>query len=180
VGVQASLSVSVGSQIGDEVEVRVEEAHPRDDFLELKEVIWGIQRDSFGWKLSSKNHFFPCTGFVLLALTPKLVFADILGEREFTCRSFLGLFQDEYNLCNLLKCWDILSDSRTSLFKKNVHKHHHLRKWLPVLHSMTSIRLIQIAVSMLNHVPETTNLMDQEIASRHCSACLTWLMAYVV
>ncbi|XP_062167390.1 ribonuclease II, chloroplastic/mitochondrial [Alnus glutinosa] len=39
VGVQASLSVSVGSQIGDEVEVRVEEAHPRDDFLELKEVI---------------------------------------------------------------------------------------------------------------------------------------------
>jgi exoribonuclease-2 len=39
VGFQASLSVSVGSQIGDEVVVRVEEAHPRDDFLELKEVI---------------------------------------------------------------------------------------------------------------------------------------------
>ncbi|KAK3016409.1 hypothetical protein RJ639_007056, partial [Escallonia herrerae] len=33
VGFQASAWVSVGSQIGDEVEVQVEEAHPRDDIL---------------------------------------------------------------------------------------------------------------------------------------------------
>lgn len=39
VGIQASTWVSVGAQIGDEVEVRVEEAHPRDDVLSLKEVI---------------------------------------------------------------------------------------------------------------------------------------------
>ncbi|CAK9175226.1 unnamed protein product [Ilex paraguariensis] len=38
VGVQASAWVSVGIQIGDEVEVRVEEAHPRDDVLSLKEI----------------------------------------------------------------------------------------------------------------------------------------------
>nr|POE98818.1 ribonuclease ii, chloroplastic/mitochondrial [Quercus suber] len=39
VGFQASAWVSVGAQIGDEVEVRVDEAHPRDDFISLKEVI---------------------------------------------------------------------------------------------------------------------------------------------
>uniref|UniRef100_A0A2N9J315 RNB domain-containing protein n=1 Tax=Fagus sylvatica TaxID=28930 RepID=A0A2N9J315_FAGSY len=39
VGFQASTWVSVGAQIGDEVEVRVDEAHPRDDALFLKEVI---------------------------------------------------------------------------------------------------------------------------------------------
>ncbi|XP_077239005.1 ribonuclease II/R family protein [Tasmannia lanceolata] len=38
VGIQASALVSVGTQIGDEIEVRVEEAHPRDDILFLKEV----------------------------------------------------------------------------------------------------------------------------------------------
>ncbi|XP_019053296.1 PREDICTED: ribonuclease II, chloroplastic/mitochondrial isoform X2 [Nelumbo nucifera] len=38
VGIQASAWVSVGSQIGDEIEVWVEEAHPRDDVLSLKEV----------------------------------------------------------------------------------------------------------------------------------------------
>ncbi|OMO66327.1 Ribonuclease II/R [Corchorus capsularis] len=39
VGFQASASVSLGTNVGDEIEVKVEEAHPRDDFLELKEVI---------------------------------------------------------------------------------------------------------------------------------------------
>lgn len=39
VGIQASACVSVGVQIGDEVEVQVEEAHPRDDVLFLKEVV---------------------------------------------------------------------------------------------------------------------------------------------
>ncbi|KAL6138737.1 hypothetical protein ACLB2K_064016 [Fragaria x ananassa] len=39
VGLQASAWVSVGSQIGDEVLVRVDEAHPRDDVLFLKEVV---------------------------------------------------------------------------------------------------------------------------------------------
>ncbi|XP_028066221.1 ribonuclease II, chloroplastic/mitochondrial-like isoform X2 [Camellia sinensis] len=39
VGIQASACVSVGVQIGDEVEVQVEEAHPRDDVLSLKEVV---------------------------------------------------------------------------------------------------------------------------------------------
>ncbi|XWS59822.1 hypothetical protein CRYUN_Cryun08bG0155000 [Craigia yunnanensis] len=39
VGLQASAWVSVGTQVGDEVEVKVEEAHPRDDVLFLKEVI---------------------------------------------------------------------------------------------------------------------------------------------
>ena len=38
VGIQASAAVSVGNLIGDEVEVVVEEAHPRDDVLYLKEV----------------------------------------------------------------------------------------------------------------------------------------------
>ncbi|XP_031102806.1 ribonuclease II, chloroplastic/mitochondrial [Ipomoea triloba] len=38
IGTQASVWVSTGVQIGDEVEVRVEEAHPRDDILCLKEV----------------------------------------------------------------------------------------------------------------------------------------------
>ncbi|OVA16519.1 Ribonuclease II/R [Macleaya cordata] len=37
VGIQASAFVSVGKQIGDEIEVRVEEAHPRDDVLSLEE-----------------------------------------------------------------------------------------------------------------------------------------------
>ena len=37
-GLQASAWVSLGKQIGDEVEVKVEEAHPRDDVLSLKEV----------------------------------------------------------------------------------------------------------------------------------------------
>ncbi|XWS43729.1 hypothetical protein CRYUN_Cryun16bG0128600 [Craigia yunnanensis] len=39
VGLQASAWVSVGTQVGDEVEVQVEEDHPRDDVLSLKEVI---------------------------------------------------------------------------------------------------------------------------------------------
>ncbi|XVE96893.1 hypothetical protein REPUB_Repub02eG0262900 [Reevesia pubescens] len=39
VGLQASAWVSLGTQVGDEVEVQVEEAHPRDDVLSLKEVI---------------------------------------------------------------------------------------------------------------------------------------------
>lgn len=39
VGFQASAWVSVGSQIGDEVVVRVEEADPRDDSLSLKEIV---------------------------------------------------------------------------------------------------------------------------------------------
>lgn len=38
IGTQASVWVSTGVQIGDEVEVQVEEAHPRDDILSLKEV----------------------------------------------------------------------------------------------------------------------------------------------
>ncbi|KAI3801258.1 hypothetical protein L1987_29362 [Smallanthus sonchifolius] len=39
VGFQASAWVSIGSHVGDEVEVRVEEAHPRDDIISLKEVV---------------------------------------------------------------------------------------------------------------------------------------------
>ncbi|XP_020252520.1 ribonuclease II, chloroplastic/mitochondrial isoform X1 [Asparagus officinalis] len=39
VGIQASASVSVGNLIGDEIEVVIEEAHPRDDVLSLKEVL---------------------------------------------------------------------------------------------------------------------------------------------
>ena len=39
---QASAKVSVGLQIGDEVQVQVEEAHPRDDVLSLKEVVVGV------------------------------------------------------------------------------------------------------------------------------------------
>ncbi|KAK4342917.1 hypothetical protein RND71_038733 [Anisodus tanguticus] len=38
IGVHASSWVSTGVQIGDEVDVQVEEAHPRDDVLSLKEV----------------------------------------------------------------------------------------------------------------------------------------------
>ncbi|KAH0737014.1 hypothetical protein KY290_035719 [Solanum tuberosum] len=38
IGIQASSWVSIGVQIGDEVDVQVEEAHPRDDILSLKEV----------------------------------------------------------------------------------------------------------------------------------------------
>ncbi|XP_051131032.1 ribonuclease II, chloroplastic/mitochondrial [Andrographis paniculata] len=38
VGIYASLWVSVGMHIGDEVKVQVEAAHPRDDVLTLKEV----------------------------------------------------------------------------------------------------------------------------------------------
>ncbi|KAK1563296.1 hypothetical protein Q3G72_025588 [Acer saccharum] len=45
VGFQASAWVSVGSQIGDEVEVQVEEAHPRDDVVFLKEVIRNKSED---------------------------------------------------------------------------------------------------------------------------------------
>lgn len=44
VGHQASAWVSVGTQVGDEVIIRVEESHPRDDFLSLKEVIWVVDR----------------------------------------------------------------------------------------------------------------------------------------
>ncbi|KAK4270333.1 hypothetical protein QN277_023379 [Acacia crassicarpa] len=39
VGFQATAWVSVGTQIGDEIVVKVEEAHPRDGFLSLKEII---------------------------------------------------------------------------------------------------------------------------------------------
>ncbi|KAF9679925.1 hypothetical protein SADUNF_Sadunf06G0066400 [Salix dunnii] len=39
VGLQASAWVSLGTQIGDEVQVRVEEAHPRDDIISLREVV---------------------------------------------------------------------------------------------------------------------------------------------
>ena len=42
VGMQASAKVSVGLQIGDEVQVQVEEAHPRDDVLSLMEVVEGV------------------------------------------------------------------------------------------------------------------------------------------
>ncbi|XP_048493412.1 ribonuclease II, chloroplastic/mitochondrial isoform X5 [Beta vulgaris subsp. vulgaris] len=38
VGLQASAWVTVGSQVGDEIEVRVEDAHPRADNLSLKQV----------------------------------------------------------------------------------------------------------------------------------------------
>lgn len=38
VGIQASAMVSVGKQIGDKIEVAVEEAHPRDDVLSIKEI----------------------------------------------------------------------------------------------------------------------------------------------
>ncbi|KAK6942965.1 Ribonuclease II/R, partial [Dillenia turbinata] len=38
-GYQASAWVSVGVQIGDEIDVRVEEAHPCEDVLALKEVV---------------------------------------------------------------------------------------------------------------------------------------------
>ncbi|KAJ8899689.1 hypothetical protein K2173_019387 [Erythroxylum novogranatense] len=38
VGFQAPAWVSEGVQVGDELQVQVEEAHPRDDFLSLKEV----------------------------------------------------------------------------------------------------------------------------------------------
>ncbi|CDP06605.1 unnamed protein product [Coffea canephora] len=38
VGLQASASMSIGVEVGDEVKVQVEEAHPRDDILSLKEV----------------------------------------------------------------------------------------------------------------------------------------------
>ncbi|KAE9611077.1 putative exoribonuclease II [Lupinus albus] len=41
VGFQASTWVSVGTHIGDEILVKVEEAHPRDDIIFLKEVIKG-------------------------------------------------------------------------------------------------------------------------------------------
>lgn len=36
---QASAEVSVGLHVGDVVTVEVEEAHPRDDFLTLREVV---------------------------------------------------------------------------------------------------------------------------------------------
>lgn len=39
VGFQASAWVSVGSQIGDEVLVQVDEADPRNDVLSLKEIV---------------------------------------------------------------------------------------------------------------------------------------------
>ncbi|KAK9154309.1 hypothetical protein Sjap_001789 [Stephania japonica] len=39
VGMQASAWVSAGKKIGDEIEVQVEEAHPRDDVLTLKEIV---------------------------------------------------------------------------------------------------------------------------------------------
>ncbi|KAL1330760.1 hypothetical protein HN51_048016 [Arachis hypogaea] len=39
VGLQASTWVSVGTQVGDEILVKVEESHPRDDIICLKEVI---------------------------------------------------------------------------------------------------------------------------------------------
>ncbi|XP_068643326.1 ribonuclease II, chloroplastic/mitochondrial [Aristolochia californica] len=39
VGIQASAFVSVGTQVGDEIQVLVKEAHPRDDVLSLKEVV---------------------------------------------------------------------------------------------------------------------------------------------
>ncbi|CAL2268072.1 unnamed protein product [Prunus armeniaca] len=39
VGLQSSVWVSVGADVGDEVLVRVEEAHPRDDVLFLKEIV---------------------------------------------------------------------------------------------------------------------------------------------
>lgn len=38
VGLQASAWVSVGVNIGDQVEVKVDESHPRDDVLSFKEV----------------------------------------------------------------------------------------------------------------------------------------------
>lgn len=41
VGFQATAWVSVGSQIGDEVVVKVEQSHPRDDIIYVKEVVRG-------------------------------------------------------------------------------------------------------------------------------------------
>jgi len=41
VGFQATAWVSVGSQIGDEVVVKVEQSHPRDDIIYVKEVARG-------------------------------------------------------------------------------------------------------------------------------------------
>lgn len=38
VGIQGSVTVSLGTQVGDEVKVVVEDAHPRDDVLTFKEV----------------------------------------------------------------------------------------------------------------------------------------------
>jgi len=37
-GIQASAGILLGSRIGDEIEVWVEAAHPRDDVLSLKHV----------------------------------------------------------------------------------------------------------------------------------------------
>ncbi|KAF8402926.1 hypothetical protein HHK36_011019 [Tetracentron sinense] len=39
VGIQSSAWVSLGTQVGHEIEVQVVEAHPRDDVLSLKEVV---------------------------------------------------------------------------------------------------------------------------------------------
>lgn len=39
IGLQTSAWVSVGLHIGDEVQVQVEEAHPRDDVLSLRVVV---------------------------------------------------------------------------------------------------------------------------------------------
>ncbi|EEF28385.1 ribonuclease II, putative [Ricinus communis] len=41
VGFQASAWVSTGVHIGDEIQVQVKEAHPRDDFVSLTEVVQG-------------------------------------------------------------------------------------------------------------------------------------------
>ncbi|KAI5391757.1 ribonucleotide-diphosphate reductase subunit rnr1, variant 2 [Lathyrus oleraceus] len=41
VGFQATAWVSVGTQIGDEVMVKVDESHPRDDIIHVKEVVRG-------------------------------------------------------------------------------------------------------------------------------------------
>ncbi|XP_074583515.1 ribonuclease II, chloroplastic/mitochondrial [Curcuma longa] len=39
VGIQATVDVSIGKQVGDELRVIIVEAHPRDDILSVKEVI---------------------------------------------------------------------------------------------------------------------------------------------
>ncbi|XP_050211898.1 ribonuclease II, chloroplastic/mitochondrial [Mercurialis annua] len=39
VGFQATAWASIGAHVGDEIQVKVEEAHPRDDFLSLKEAV---------------------------------------------------------------------------------------------------------------------------------------------
>lgn len=176
VGFQASLSVSVGSQIGDEVVVRVEEAHPRDDFLELKEVIWGIQRDSFGWKLSSKKRFFPYTGFVFYLHQHQSWSSLIFWENEnLLAVASLFCYRMIITCATFWSAETYCQTAKTSLFKKNVHKHRHLQKQLPVLRSMTSIHWFKFHL-YVEPCPRNHKSDGSRIASRHFSFCRFWLI----